>query len=98
MRKLAAAFSLSATLLLGLCVPAQTEVAEDFKKEHPTYTLVSVRLEWADSYTATYLITFRKPGDERLWEVKWEYTDANLGEKKREPGPPEKPRLATPAR
>lgn len=98
MTKIAFALSLSALMMLGLCSPAQTEVANDFRREHPSYTVVNVRLEWADSYSATYLIKFKKPGDARTYEVKWIYSDNNMGHKVRRPGMPDEPRLSKPER
>lgn len=98
MRKIAFALSLSALMMLGLCAPAQKEVADDFRREYPSYTDVSVRLEWADQYSATYLIKFKKPGDARTYEMKWVYSDNNMGKKVRRPGTRDEPRLSKPER
>ena len=70
--------------LLSNCarVPAQGQVKQDFLKEHPNYTIISIVVGEGDSSAAYFHIKYKKPGDEMVFEDVWQYLDNGKGELK----------------
>lgn len=59
----------------GCGVPGEGEVRSDFRKEHPSYEVVSAGPGEGDGGAVYYVIKYRKPGDDSVYEVEWQYMD-----------------------
>jgi hypothetical protein len=65
---------LLALFVAGCGKPTEEEVALFFKGEHPGHEVVSVELaQDADAAPGAYRIKYRRPGDDRVHVMLWQY-------------------------
>ena len=78
--------ALRAIKLILLCVVIATacetsekrRVRDDFSKEHPDYTIVSIgEPDGNDTSVVTFFIVYKKPGDKREFWSDWGYETKN---------------------
>ena len=68
-------------LLVGCGFPSNDEVESAFRREHPSYTVLSVGVGEGDGSSAYYHIKYKKPEDGRVYEDVWQYLDDGSGKK-----------------
>ena len=54
-------------------IPSDDEVAAAFKKDHPTYTVISCGVGEGDGSAAYFQIKYKKPCDKTVHEDEWQY-------------------------
>jgi hypothetical protein len=60
----------------GCGAPDEKRVREDFAREHPTYLIDSVSSTEGDGSAVYYRIRYKKPNDEEMYEVEWQYMES----------------------
>jgi hypothetical protein len=73
---------ISTILLLCLvclagCDTCEKRAGSDFQNENPGYTILDVQGDGNDTTVMTYVIKYKKPGDDREYVAGWAYETKN---------------------